>query len=257
MANHLSAIKAKMSIFGLSTSCFQDQRITYFQKSVTLHRPFKASLKKLINIDTLHLIVRACDFTYMGQIFKAIYTLAFFSFLRLSNLVPHTRNTFSPSYHLARGDIIFAPPRLLLLTKWSKTMQARNAVKILKIPALGTNTICPVNAIKNILSLTSGASNSPLFQYKSNTQWQPLTDSQVRRHFAMILKKLHLKDSNITFHDIQVPPMPSILMLSCSTSKVMAPRTSECIWKYITTDQDATDQVALTFQRQFHLPFTS
>ena len=80
MANHLSASKAKMSIFGLSTSYFQDQRITYFQKSVTLHRPFKASLKKLINIDILHLIVRACDFTYMGQIFKAIYTLAFFHF---------------------------------------------------------------------------------------------------------------------------------------------------------------------------------
>ena len=70
MANHLSAIKAKMSIFGLSTSCFKDQRINYFQKSVTLHRPFKASLKNLIDIDTLHLIVRACDFTYMGQFLK-------------------------------------------------------------------------------------------------------------------------------------------------------------------------------------------
>ena len=132
MANHLSAIKAKMSIFGLSTSCFQDQRINYFQKSVTLHRPFKASLKNLIDIDTLHLIVRACDFTYMGQIFKAIYTLAFFSFVRLSNLVPHTRNAFSPYHQLARGDVIFAPPGLLLIIKWSKTMQAtKNAVKIL------------------------------------------------------------------------------------------------------------------------------
>ena len=120
MDNHLSAIKAKMSIFGLSTSCFQDQRINYFQKSVTLHRPFKASLKNLIDIDTLHLIVRVCDFTYMGQIFKAVYTLVFFSFLRLSNLVPHTRNTYSPSYQLARGDVIFASPGLLLLINGQK-----------------------------------------------------------------------------------------------------------------------------------------
>ena len=78
MANHLSAIKAKMSILGLFIACFQDQRNHYFQKAVILHRPFKASLKKLMDIDTLHLIVRACNFTYMGQIFKAIYTLAFF-----------------------------------------------------------------------------------------------------------------------------------------------------------------------------------
>ena len=130
----------------------------------------------------------------MGQSFKAIYTLAVFSFLRLSNLVPHARNAFSPYYQLARGDVIFAPPGLLLLIKWSKTIQAKNAVKILKIPDLGANPI------RNAMSITPGASNSPLFQYKSNSQWQPLTDSQVRRHFALILKKLNLHNSNITFH---------------------------------------------------------
>ena len=80
MANPLSAIKAEMALFGLSTACFQDQRIKYFQKSVTLHRPFKASLKKVIDIDTLQLIVWACDFTYMGQIFNALYTFLFLIF---------------------------------------------------------------------------------------------------------------------------------------------------------------------------------
>ena len=111
MANHLSAIKAKMALFGLSTAIFQDQRLKYFQKAITLHRPFKAKLKSLIDIDTLMLIVRACDFTYMGQIFKAVYTLALFSFLRLSNLVPHTVSTYSPLQQLTRGDVIFALPQ--------------------------------------------------------------------------------------------------------------------------------------------------
>ena len=110
LANHLSAIKANLAIYGLPTLLFQDPRIKYFQKAMILHRPFKPSLKSVIDIDTLHLIVRLCDSTYMGQVFKAAYTLAFFSFLRLSNLVPHTTKQFSPLYHLARGDIIFAPP---------------------------------------------------------------------------------------------------------------------------------------------------
>ena len=70
------------------------------------------ALKTIIDIPTLQLMVRHCDFTYMGQVFKAVYTLAFFSFLRLSNLVPHTVKSYSPLYHLARGDIIFAPPGL-------------------------------------------------------------------------------------------------------------------------------------------------
>ena len=80
MANHLSAIKAKLALFGLPISSFADPRIKYFQKAMILHRPFKATLKKIIDIHTLQLIVRACDFTYMGQVFKAVYTIAYFSF---------------------------------------------------------------------------------------------------------------------------------------------------------------------------------
>ena len=126
MANHLS----KLSLWGVSTQPFQDPRIKYFQKAMTLHRPFKVQFKKVIDIDTLHLIVRTCDSTYMGQVFKAVYTLAFFSFLRLSNLVPHSVQSFSPLYHLARADIM-AVPGMHIVIKWSKTIQSRNMVKIL------------------------------------------------------------------------------------------------------------------------------
>ena len=80
MANHLSAIKAKLVLFGLSIQPFSDPRIKYFQKAMILHRPFKVALKKIIDIHTLQLTVRTCDFTYMGQVFKAVYTLAFFFF---------------------------------------------------------------------------------------------------------------------------------------------------------------------------------
>ena len=85
MANHLSAIKTTLSLYGLSTQPFADPRIKCFQKAMVLHKPFKVQLKKVIDIPTLQLIVRLCDTTYMGQVFKAVYTLAFFSFLRLSN----------------------------------------------------------------------------------------------------------------------------------------------------------------------------
>ena len=168
-----------------------------------MHRPFKFQLKKVIDIPTLQLIVRLCDSTYMGQIFKAVYTLAFFSFLRLSNLVPHSQKLYGPLHQLARGDTIFAPPGLHVLIKWSKTLQSRNVVKFLKIPSLGSNPICPVKAIKNVLSITPGHSNSPLFQYKMSTQWVPLTDSRVWRHFNDILKKLNLPQLQYHFSHLQ------------------------------------------------------
>ena len=78
VSNHLSAIKAKLPLFGLPIHSFSDPRIKYFQKAMILHRPFKVTLKKIIDIQTLQLMVRACDFSYMGQIFNAVYTVAYF-----------------------------------------------------------------------------------------------------------------------------------------------------------------------------------
>ena len=133
---------------------------------MVLRRPLKVQLKKIIDIDIFQLIVRVCDSIYVGQIFKAVYTLAFITFLRLSNLVPHAAKLYLPLYQLARGDIILAPPGIQFRVKRSKTFQDRNTVKVLKIASLGTNPIFPVQAIKNVLKITPGSSNSPLFQYK-------------------------------------------------------------------------------------------
>ena len=102
---------------------------------------------------------------YMGQIFKAGILLSFFSFVRISNLVPHSISAYNPLKQLARGDIIFAPPGLHMIRKWSKTLQNKDKIKAIKVPSLGKSAICPVAAIKKLLSTTPG-SNSPLFQIK-------------------------------------------------------------------------------------------
>ena len=80
---------------------------------------FKATFKSVID-------------TYMRQIFKAAFLLFFFSFFRISNLVPHTLTSFNPLEQLCRADIFFAHPGAHVLVKWSKTMQSQNTVKILK-----------------------------------------------------------------------------------------------------------------------------
>ena len=238
---------------------FQDPRIKYFQKAMILHKPFKVQLKKIIDINTLQLMVRTCDSTYMGQVFKAIYTLAFFSFLRLSNLVPHSARAFSPLYHLSRGDIIFAKPGMHVLIKWSKTIQARNTVKILKIPILGANPICPVTAVKNLLAITPGTKNDPLFQYKTLNSWAPLTDTQLRRHFHLILKRLNLHTSNLTFHVFWRSGATYAFNSNVALQDIQSHGTwtSECVWRYITLDHNVSDQVSLSFQKQLYVPTTS
>ena len=153
MANYLSAIKSTFTIYGLDVSCFTDQRLKLYQRAVQIHAPLSVKLNKIIDIALLKQIVHQCDLTYMGQIFKAIYLLSFFSFLRLSNLVPHCVGAFSPLRHLARGDLIFKPEKVIVMIKWSKTMQKNNQLKLISIPRLAKSPICPVRAQIKCLGL--------------------------------------------------------------------------------------------------------
>ena len=156
MANYLSAIKTKFLIFGLDVACFSDYHLRYYQKAVQMHAPLNVKLKSIIDISLLKRIVNQCDFTYMDQIFKALYLLSFYSFLRLSNLVPHTVAQFSPLKHLARGDVILGSDKLVLILKWSKTMQSNNQIKLITVPRIPNSSICPVAAIRTVRSHPQG-----------------------------------------------------------------------------------------------------
>ena len=108
------------------------------------------------------------------------------------------RGRYSPLKQLARADIIFGPPGLHLVLKWSK-----NAVRIIKLPQLPLSPLCPVNATRKMLKLAPGTADSPLFQIKSKSQWLPLTDSQLRKHQKGIMLKLNMSQAGITFHSFR------------------------------------------------------
>ena len=103
MANYLSAIKTQFLLCSLDVACFTDARLKLYLKAVQRHTPLVIKLNKIIDISMLTQIVEKCDYTYTGQIFKALYLLSFYSFLHISNLVPHAVSKFSPLKHLARG----------------------------------------------------------------------------------------------------------------------------------------------------------
>ena len=252
MANYLSAIKSTFTIYGLDVSCFTDQRLKLYQRAVQIHAPFAVKLNKIIDIALLKRIVHQCDLTYMGQIFKAIYLLSFFSFLRLSNLVPHCVGAFSPLRHLARGDLIFKPEKVIIMIKWSKTMQKNNQLKLISIPRLPKSPICPVHALSNALALTPRGSNLPLFQVKSNTDWIPLNDTKVRRHLSLVLSNLGLSGAGFTFHTFRRSGATFAFNNNVQIQNIQkhGTWTSNCVWRYITDSTDAGDQVAKMFREK-------
>ena len=257
VSNYISAVKSSLTMYGVSILPFLDQRITYYQKSLAMQRQFAVKIKKIIDIPLLQKITFLCDTTWMGQIYKATYLVAFFSFLRISNLVPHSIPAFSPLEQLTRGDIFFAPPGAHLLVKWSKTMQTRDSVKIIKIPQLGAAPICPVQVLKKLLLLTPGGPNDPLFQVKDDrNRWVPLTDTKVRRHLQAILARLNLSQSQISLHTFRRSGATLAFNANVSLQNIKSHGTwtSDCVWRYIVQDHDASHQVAEAFSSMLYTP---
>ena len=126
--------------------------------------------------------------------------LAFFSFMRLSNIVPHTRARYDYSRNLARRDVIFAPTEASVLLKWSKTNQFKDRVATIWVSFLLGSPLCPVTALKAIISLIPGSDNDPLFATNAHDSLYPLTDSMVRKHLKRVLALLGLQNDWYTFH---------------------------------------------------------
>ena len=241
--NKISAIKTKFSLLAFDISPFCDPRIKYFQKSLPLHRPFNVSLKSIIDPHTLPLIAQQCDHMFMGPVYKAAYILSFFSFLRISNLVSHTIDSYNPPQQLARADIILPPPpppppRANVIIKWSKTLQHHNSeVRMLKIPHLGS----PHSALFKPLSTSSSSTlvpktPTPLFRVQHQGEWVPLTDTRLHRKLSQILRKLPLSNSNITFHSLRCSGASLAFNSQVPLQDIQSHGTwtSECVWHYIT-----------------------
>ena len=123
----------------------------------------------------------------------------FFSFLRLSNILPHTTHSFDATRQLARGDFITQDQGGLLLIKWSKTIQNRGDTVTLPLPCLGSSPLCPIAALTLMVQMFPTEQNDPLFLLPRKRGLVPLTDSVARKHLKAVSLALGIAPP-LTFH---------------------------------------------------------
>ena len=150
ISNYLAGIRAMYIVNGLQTSPFMDDRLPLFIKSLKINATFSPSPLQIITVEILHQIIKSCEALQLPYIFKPLYLFAFFSFLRLSNILPHSARQFDPTRHLTRGDLIFTQNSCTVIIKWSKTIQNRRDTKTIVIPTLGSSPLCPVTYLQHM-----------------------------------------------------------------------------------------------------------
>ena len=96
----------------------QDDRVQLFLKTIKVNISLDLKTQSVVTDTMLQDIIQICPYLHDPIIFQALYTFPFFSFLRLSNVLPHSMHSFDATRQLCMGDVIFNEVRATVLLKW-------------------------------------------------------------------------------------------------------------------------------------------
>ena len=248
--NYLAALRAMHIGHGLETAPFKDERLPLFLKATRIQRPFHPKVLAHLDLSLLEKIINLCDHMQFPQVFKPLYLLMFFSFLRMSNVLPHGINKFDFTRHLSRADVIFGISGAVLLVKWSKTMQNRRDFVTISLPDLAGSHLCLVSALKAMFQLFPGSENSPVFVIPKANGLVPLTDSVARKHLKDVSKFWGLNPA-LTFHDFRRGGAAWAFQNGVPLEHIMKHGMweSDAIWTYLSSAVNAVSPIALAFQQ--------
>ena len=202
VANMLGSIKWFASVLDPpSTKVFDTVLVAVSMKGLKaqLSRPVRQKLP--LCIEHLVLFFNVLDLDNMKQLSCWIAMLiAFFGCLRLSNLVPASRNNFDHLKHLTRDDVRFKDNVVLLCYKWSKTNQ--NSSKVSWVP------ICPVTDqrfnvkfyLEKLFVNVKMHGDHPLFSYSNSNFHTKFTLSKL---LDMCLYEASLSPKDYSWHSFR------------------------------------------------------
>ena len=254
ISNHLSAIRASFIMYGLDTQAFRDERIPLFVKALRINAPLSLKSQKIITIQMLQQILSICDSLSEPLIFKALYLFTFFSFLRMSNILPHSVARFDATRHLLRGDLIFAQNYCTIIIKWTKTLQDRQQSRTISIPHLGDSLLCPIKALQLMFQKYPAEKNSPLFLQCRQGSLVPLTDSVARKHLKRVSLLLQIQPP-LTFHLFRKSATTWAFHNGVPMNQIMqhGTWTSDAVWRYIHSLPTPDSHVSRTFRHLLYL----
>ena len=187
ISNYVASLRTMASWYELEHKALSHHSVFLLLRSFKINNHSTPSPKGIFDIHTLERIISSCSITSDPKLFRAIFSIAFFGFLRISNIAPHAKALFDPTMHLLRKDVFFYNPGCHIKIKWSKTNQSKRNVHWLQLPQLKTLSICPVRALYQLLESRQLPPEAPLFEF---TCGQTIIDSTIRDMLKKILQTI-------------------------------------------------------------------
>ena len=166
--------------------------------------------------------------------------LGYYGFLRQSNLAPRSATAFDPSRDTCRGDLVIAPPGLLLTLKWSKTIQRGHRTHTIPIPARPGHPLCPLRPYQDLLRITPTLSpQDPLLQHTSPPHAPPrarvLTSLQLAAGLRRALQQAGLDPALYSLHSLRAGGATDAYCAGAPPQDIQrhGDWASSCFWGYV------------------------
>ena len=177
VANYVFSLKVNFVLCDLPFEVLEHPKVKYFVKTLKINRPLAITSHNVITIPILMQISQSCEVLDSGEKLRTAFLLFFFSFMRLSNLSPHTLATFDATRHLSGQDTIVTKKYAKVMINWSKTIQTRDRIQCVTLPKIHNKVIYPYRAL-NTYPISC---YTFLLQIPSKQGLNPLTDCRVRK----------------------------------------------------------------------------
>lgn len=186
--NYLSILSHINKSFSYSCAFIGDYDTRLANRAVRRLLGDFTARKHAMSVDILLQISRQFD---PGNVFHtcmaALFLVAFFSFLRISNLVPRTLGDLShhSPLFLRRSSVKFSARGAVLSVTRTKTLQINQRILEIPLPLIPGSPLCPVSALSAYLQRVPAEPFSPLFGVYINNQYQPI----LAHHYNSFVKR--------------------------------------------------------------------
>ncbi len=183
----------------------------------------------------------------LGPPVKVALLFGFYGMLRMSNITPTTQHQFDPARHTSRADVLIKPPEVVLVLKWSKTIQDLGSTPLIPLPEIPRHPLCPLQAYRELLAASPTTSpRQPLLTAKSSTGRQTLTAPLLSRLLTDMLAALNQDPGLYSFHSLRRGGATAAYHAGVSVVDVKRHGTwsSDAFWAYVTAPVVAASSVA-------------
>lgn len=201
--NHLSALKHFHKFLGYDLLWDKDYRLQLLLRGTKRHLGATVVRKAPITVTMLQKFSPLFDLTNpLHSAMWALFLVAFFSFLRKSNLVVDASYHISPKVIL-RSDLKLVQEFAYITVRASKTIQFNERSFTIPLPVIPGSLLCPVSALVNHLHINRVPNQAPLFSVISGHRFVPISYTQFAAFISRTIKAIDLDPTMYSPHSFR------------------------------------------------------